>query len=153
MDLALGLTLISLLVAALAALYARWVWAEARRTNQLGLHAHRLEVFRSLRQLRQSIQEQGLHVAKNDVRAFLDSAYEARFFFSEARTAQLLHEYHKICFALTEQHRKLSRENLSNVERQSLQDEQDRLSSREEEVYSAAESQVEGELMKAVRQR
>ena len=150
MDLTLGVTLISTLIAALAALYARWVWSEARRTNQLGLHARRIEVLRSLRQLRQSVQVQGLHVTKTDVRIFLDSAYEAKFFFSEPRTVQLLDEYYKICFSLTEQRRMLSRETLTDDKRQALEAEQDRLSCCEEAVYPAAESQVEGEIMQAV---
>ena len=143
----------SFLVAILAALYARWVWGEAHRTNLLALHTHRMEVFRAFHRLRQSVQAEGIGVTKQMVGEFLGPARESRFYISEAKTSVLLNEYYEICFSFTEQSRKLGRSDLSDVIRKGLQDEQDRLSEKEQEVSSAAEAQVEKELLQGVRRR
>lgn len=144
---------LSFLVALLSALYARWVWGEARRTNLLALHTNRIEVFRAFHKLRQSVQEQGVSVEVQRVAQFFHPSRESKFYFSEAKTFQLLVRYFDTCFALTEQSQKLARPHLTEAERKSLSDLQDILSEREQSLFSETEKQLEKELCRAVKRR
>ena len=142
--------LIALLVVAialLAALHARWTWAEARKTNLLALHANRLEVFRAFNSLRQAVQEQGAGVEEQRVAMFHNPCEEAKFYFSEAKTSQLLSQYFDTCWALARIARKPNAPPLTEAE----QREQDRLLAQEESLHTATKMQLETELCRAVR--
>src|SRR6266404_9192847 len=133
-------------VALLSALYSRWVWGEARRTNLLALHANRIEVFRAFNSLRQSVQEQGFGIEQERVALFFHPSRESKFYFSEAKTSQLLGQYFDICFALAQQAGKLDRPHLTEPERKLLREEQDGLSTREQSLSGEIEKQLEKEL-------
>lgn len=144
---------LSFLAALLSALYARWVWGEARRTNLLALHTNRIEVFRAFHKLRQSVQEQSVSVEVQHVAQFFHPSRESKFYFSEAKTSQLLARYFDTCFALAEQSQKLARPHLTEAERKSIYDQQDILSEHEQSLFSETEKQLEKELCHAVKRR
>jgi hypothetical protein len=143
----------SLLAALLSALYARWMWGEARRTNFLALHTNRIDVFRAFNSLRQAVQEQGNRVELQRVSAFFHASQESKFYFSEPKTSQLLGQYFDTCFALTEQARKLARPHLTEAERNSIEEQQDILSAQEQALFAETEKQLEKELCGAVRRK
>ena len=74
------IALLAATIGLLAALYARWVWSEARKTNLLALHANRLEVFRAFNSLRQAVQERGASVEEQRVAMFHNPCQEAKFY-------------------------------------------------------------------------
>ena len=152
-DISAWIAALSFLAALLAALYARWVWGEARRTNQLALHANRLEVYRAFHRLRQAIQENALGVPAQRVGEFLQLTRESKFYFSDPKTSELIEEYFKMCFDLTQQFRKINRDNLTESERKVIEEVQDRLLTREETIFAEADVQIEKELLRGVRRR
>ncbi len=155
MDMAVWIAALSFLAAALAALYARWVWSEARRTNLLALHTNRIEVFRAFNELRQAMQERGMGVERERVLPFLHPSRESRFYFSEQKTSQLLVAYFDTCFALAEASTRLNRDraHLTEAEIKTRHTEQDKLSEQELSLFKAAEKQLEKELYMSVRRR
>jgi len=142
---------LSFLGAALAALYARWAWAEARRANELSVHSNRMDIYRALHKLRFAVQTKGIMIEAQHVAPFYHPSREARFYFSNAGTSQKLVEYFEVCFELAECTRKLSRQNLSDTDIKKLQDAQDALSDQEQVLFREAENSVEEELYGAVR--
>lgn len=142
---------LSLLVAVLAALYARWAWGEARRANEISVHSNRMKIYCALHNLRFAVQTKGIRIEAQHVAPFYHPSREARFYFSNADTSQKLVEYFDVCFGLTECTRKLSRPNLSDADIKKLQDEQDALSDQEQTLFRAAEKNVEEELYGTVR--
>ena len=147
------IAMLSLAVAVIAALYAKWVWTEARKTNLLALHVHRLEVFRDFQRLRQSVQEKGMGTTAQAVKEFYQPSRESKFYFSSKKTSELLVQYFNICFSIAEQTRKLDRENLDEQTRLEIESRQDELSKQEQFIYLSAEKLLEKELTQAVRRR
>ena len=142
---------LSFLAALLAALYSRWVWSEARRTNLLALHTNRIAVFRAFHRLRQSVQARGVGIEHDLVDPFYQFARESKFYFSETKTSELLAKYCVACFELAEVSRKLERSGLAEAEREHLHDRQDAMSDLEQSLFSETEKQLESELCHAVR--
>ena len=153
MDNSTLIALLPFLAAILAALYARWVWGEARKTNILALHKRRLEVYRAFQKLRQSLQEQGMGLTKQAAAEFYPPAKESKFYFSEERTSDLLAQYCVICLSIADEKRKLERQNLDQMTIERIHARQDELSKLEQSLFSSAEQQIEKELLQAVRRR
>ena len=151
MDTSSLIAALSFLAALLAALYARWVWSEARRTNLLALHTNRVEVFRAFHRLRQSVQARGVEIEHELVGQFYQFSRESKFYFSEAKTSELLAKYFVACFELAEMSRKLKRSGLAETEREHLHLQQDAMSELEQSLFSETEKQLERELCHAVR--
>jgi len=145
------IVILSFLGAVLAALYARWAWYEAKRTNELSVHSNRMEIYRALHNLRFSVQTHGAGIEAHHVAPFFHPSREARFYFSNTETSQKLAEYFDTCFDRIQCTRKLSRSNLSDADIQKLHDEQDFLVEREQTLFREAEKQVEKELYGAVK--
>jgi hypothetical protein len=130
----------------LSALYARWAWGEARRANLLTLHVHRLDVFRAFNSLRQSVQEQPLNIQPERVATFYNPSQEAKFYFSEAKTSQLLSKYFDTCWELA----KVARKPGSPRRTEGEQKKQDELLKSEDSLYKETAKQLEKELRCAV---
>ena len=137
---------IAFLVALLSALYARWVWAEARTTNLLSLHANRMKFFRAFLRLRQLVQMQGLGIKINDVKRFYYLAVESKFYFSEDKSSKLLGQYFEVCFSLAEESYKSSRGELTDSQRDEIERRQDELSDQEQSLFSETQQRLEKEL-------
>ena len=144
------LAVLSLLIAGLAALYARRAWSEAHRANDIALHSGRIDIHRALGDLRYVMQTRGLRVETQEVTRFLRLARESKFYFSEPKTSERLKEYFDVCFALGEYTRKLSRQSVTAEQSAALHEEQDMLCEREEQLFR---EYVEGELYNAIKVR
>lgn len=153
MDIPLWISILSLLIAFLAALYSRWVWSEAKRTNLLALHANRMDVFRGFNALRQAVLQQGTSIEKKHVAPFYHHSREARFYFSKPETAELLREYYDVCFYLADASIKLDRHSISDAERVERQAKQDKLVDDEQKIFLMAEKAIENELLQPVRRK
>ena len=150
-ELSILIALLSFLASLLAALYARWVWGEARKTNILALHNHRLEVYRAFQNLRQSLQTQGLGVTEKVVAQFYQASRESKFYFSDENTSELVAKYFDISFQIATEKRKLDRENLDQSTIEDIHTRQDELSKLEQSLFKNTERQLEKELLQAVR--
>ena len=140
------MALISAAFAGAAALFAWLTWAEARRSNELSLHARRLEVYRAVQDLRNVMQSNGISVQTPQVARFSRVLSEAKFCFKKKETSAAIRSYYKACFDLGELNRKISRTNIEVPKRAALQVSQDRALESEEELFKKAVELMENEV-------
>jgi hypothetical protein len=74
----------SALVASLSALYARWAVKEAKRQNEISIHAERLNVYKGVNRFGSKLATHGPSIKDNDVWAFHEWVQLSEFYFSNS---------------------------------------------------------------------
>jgi hypothetical protein len=83
-DTAAVIAFLSALVAMLSALYARWQARAADKSNQIALHADRLDVYKGLVRFRAYITARGVSIKDDEVWKFAEAAELSEFYFPAA---------------------------------------------------------------------
>jgi hypothetical protein len=85
-----GIAWISILVASLAALYARWAAAAARRQNEIAIHNEKLKILKSFLDFRSKLSAYGTDVLERDLTLELYRHVQlAEFYYTAATSAEL----------------------------------------------------------------
>jgi len=80
-DISTAISVLSALVAALSALYARWQANTAKRANEIALHDSRRSVYNDLVRFRAHISARGTDIAEEEVWKLAQVAELAEFYF------------------------------------------------------------------------
>ncbi|WP_162627357.1 hypothetical protein [Aeromonas media] len=100
MTAATALASIAILIAALSALYARWAWSEARKANNISLHAYRKEIYDAFHALRMHMTQNADFADFSEVKQFYQSSRTAKLYF-DAQLASEIERYYDLCFNIT----------------------------------------------------
>lgn len=94
-----AISVLSALVAAFSALYARWQANTAKRANEIALHDSRLGVYNGLVRFRAHISARGTEIAEEEVWKLAEVAELAEFYFPSDIGARL-NEVFESCLKL-----------------------------------------------------
>ena len=89
------------LIAGLSALYARWAWKEANRSNELSLLSHRKEIFDALYELNQHIVQKGQFAVSEEVTKFFTHSRNSSYYFNNHIAGQIS-DYYDLCFKVAD---------------------------------------------------
>jgi len=98
------IALVAALVAGLSALYARWAWAEAKRTNEISLSGHKKEIYDAFFELKMHMQKQAEFAELSEVSKFYYPSRNAQLYFSKS-LAEKISKYYEACFWVADIHR------------------------------------------------
>ena len=108
-DISTYLSVLALLLSALASIYARRAWVEGKRANDISLHNNRLKIYRSLDNLHGEVSGNKFAYRGGDnLRDFSILSKEARFYFQEKGIPQTLESIITLCNRLASLAYKLS---------------------------------------------
>ena len=99
-----SLAVISLLVAVLAAIYARWAWSEAKRANEISLHRNRKEIYDAFFGLKSHMAQYWDLADFSVVTLFCDHSHNAAFYFDKPLALELKN-YYTLCFHIADKSR------------------------------------------------
>lgn len=145
MDSTLLLTLASLAVSLLSALYARWAVTEAKKANKIAKLEKRIEIYRAFDALRFSMLREGCRISHNETSILYQAARESEFHFPLSISKKLT-DYHHTCFELAEINNKIKRPDINRDQLQSLRNEQDKLLDEEEKLAKELNKLIREEL-------
>lgn len=95
---------ISLMVAALSALYARWAWSEARKANQISLHEHQKQIYDSFFELKMYMTQRWDGADISGVSKFYYPSKNAIFYFDKSLAIDIAN-YFSTCFEIADKNR------------------------------------------------
>lgn len=96
---------ISLMVAALSALYARWACSEAKKANQINLHNHQKQIYDAFFELKMHMTQEWDGIEISGVSKFYYPSKNAVFYF-EKKLAEDIAKYFNICFEIADKNRR-----------------------------------------------
>lgn len=99
------IALLSLLVAALAALYARWSWSEAKRANSISLLGHKKEIYDAFFELKMHMQQKAQFAELSEISKFYYHQKNANIYLP-ADVAEYIEKYFDACFWIADIHRR-----------------------------------------------
>lgn len=99
------LALLSLLVAGLSALYARWSWNEARKANQISLLGHKKEIYDAFFELKMHMTQKSQLAELGEVSKFYYPSKNANIYLP-SDLAKDIENYFEACFRIADIHRK-----------------------------------------------
>lgn len=100
-----ALALLSLLVAGLSALYARWSWSEARKANRISLHGQKKEIYDAFFELKMHMAQKSQFADLGEVSKFYYPSRNASIYLS-GELAKDIENYFAACFRIADIHRK-----------------------------------------------
>lgn len=135
----------SFLAACLAALYARWVWREARKTNDIALHERKLQVYKAFEALRFAMFAKADSIGHADTAGFYSHSRDSEFYFTP-EVYEKLRQYFDTCFQLAELNRKKATRKSMGHELADLYKEQDRLLSQEADLSKEIDAELRSDI-------
>lgn len=99
------IAILAMLVAGLSALYARWAWREARRSNDISLSANKKEIYDAFFELKMHMQQKSVFAELSEVSKFYYPSRNARFYLPKT-LAEKVSKYFEACFSIADTNRK-----------------------------------------------
>lgn len=100
-----AIALLAMFVAALSALYARWSWKEAVKSNQISLLGHRKEIHDAFFALKTHMLQKSAFAEMQEVSKFYCAAKNAQIYLPD-KLAESIGLYFNTCFLIAEIHQK-----------------------------------------------
>lgn len=98
------IAIVAALVAGLSALYARWAWSEARRSNEISLSGHRKEIYDAFFEIKMHMQQKAEFAELSEVSKFYYPSRNAGLYLPD-RLANQISSYYEACFWVADIHR------------------------------------------------
>lgn len=99
------IAILAFLVAALSALYARWSWREAKKSNQISLLGHKKEIYDAFFELKMHIMQKAQFAEIGEVSKFYYPSKNAKIYLPSG-LAKDIERYYDACFRIADIHRK-----------------------------------------------
>lgn len=96
---------LTFLIAVLSALYARWAWSEAKRSNEISLSTQRKDIYDAFFELKMHMTQKAEYADAVEVSKFYRPSKNAKFFFKKDLAAKIS-EYFDACFNIGDIHRR-----------------------------------------------
>lgn len=101
------IALLALLIAGLSALYARWSWREARKSNKISLLGHKKEIYDAFFELKMHMNQKAEFAEMGEVSKFYYPSRNAKIYLP-SDLAEDIEKYFEACFWIADIHRKYS---------------------------------------------
>jgi hypothetical protein len=99
------IAILAVLVAGLSALYAKWAWREARRSNEISLSNHKKEIYDAFFELKMHMLQKAEFAELSEVSKFYYPSRNASFYLPK-KLAEKISKYFEACFSIADTHRK-----------------------------------------------
>lgn len=99
------IAILAVLVAGLSALYSRWVWQEAKRSNEISLSEHKKEIYDAFCELKMHMQHKAEFAEISEVSKFYSASKKAQLYLS-SDLANKISKYYESCFWVANTHRR-----------------------------------------------
>ncbi|EGQ9893048.1 hypothetical protein [Vibrio cholerae] len=104
LDISDATAVVSLVVAALSALYARWAWSEAKKANQISLHQHQKAIYDAFFELKMHMTQKWDGAETSSVSKFYYPSKNAVFYFDKPLADEIA-KYFTVCFRISDSNR------------------------------------------------
>ncbi|WP_141699175.1 hypothetical protein [Candidatus Thiosymbion oneisti] len=121
-----SLSVLSILVAGLSALYARHSWQEAIKANTISNHERKREIYNAFDTLKFAMLREACGINHESVGKFYQPSRDSEFYFSE-KTHNKINRYFHVCFELAELNRKKSTRDNDEITLSEIHSKQDAL--------------------------
>lgn len=95
------IAILATLVSGLSALYARWAYSEAKRSNELTLLGHRKAIFDAFFELKMHITQRAMRSELEQVSNFYYPSRDAAIYFEKA-LSEKISKFYEECFKVAE---------------------------------------------------
>jgi len=99
------ISILAFLVATLSALYARWSWREAKKSNQISLLGHKKAIYDAFFELKMHMMQKAVFAEIGEVSKFYYHSKNAKIYLSSS-LAKDIETYFDACFRIADNHRK-----------------------------------------------
>jgi hypothetical protein len=95
------IAILAALISGLSALYARWAYSEARRSNEITLLSHRKEIFDAFFELKMHMTQRATRAELEQVSKFYYPSRDSAIYFEKELSGKIL-KFYENCFQVAD---------------------------------------------------